>query len=159
MDELKLDQDPDNKRIQIDSNSAETNLTIKNEENTMLGVELLANQKNNKADLSVTDSIGYSSGEDNVKSDKNITPNEDYDFFHQVGDDNINIQLKEEQGNKDPEIKTIHAPLPQDDPIKRCPSISRANELLKWQPSITLEQGLVKTIQYFEGLLIKQHSI
>ena len=35
MDELKLDQDPDNKRIQIDSNSAETNLTIKNEENTM----------------------------------------------------------------------------------------------------------------------------
>lgn len=117
MDELKLDQDPDNKVIQIDNDSSETNLTIKGDGNTMLGVELLANQKNNKADLSVTDSIGYSSGEDTVKSDKNITPNEDYDFFHQVGDDNVNMQLKEENGNKEPEIKKIQAPLPQDDPM------------------------------------------
>ena len=118
MDELKLDQNPDHKTIQFDNNSSETNINIKNDESTMLGVELLANRNNNKADLSVSDSIGYSSGEESisVKSDRNITPNEDYDFFHQVGEDNIELKIKEEE-NKDPEIKTIHAPLPQDDPM------------------------------------------
>src|SRR5690606_28456297 len=44
-------------------------------------------------------------------------------------------------------------PLPQDDPIKRRPDISRANRLLNWQPRVKLEQGLEKTIQYFEQLL------
>ena len=59
MDELKLDQNPDHKTIQIDNNSSETKINIKNDESTMLGVELLANRNNNKADLSVSDSIGY----------------------------------------------------------------------------------------------------
>ena len=94
LNELKLDQDPDNKMISLDSsNTLDTNINIKNDENTMLGVELLANQKNNKADLSVTDSIGYSSGEDSSKGNQNITPNEDYDFFNPVDG---NLQLKEE---------------------------------------------------------------
>ena len=53
MDELKLDQNPDHKTIQFDNNSSETNINIKNDESTMLGVELLANRNNNKADLSV----------------------------------------------------------------------------------------------------------
>ena len=118
MDELKLDQNPDHKTIQIDNNSSETKINIKNDESTMLGVELLANRNNNKADLSVSDSIGYSSGEEStsVKSDKNITPNEDYDFFHQVGENNIELKINEEE-TKDPEVKNIQAPLPQDDPI------------------------------------------
>ena len=115
MDELKLDQDPDHKMIQVENNPSETNINIKNEESTMLGVELLANQKNNKADLSVTDSIGYSSGEDSSKGNQNITPNEDYDFFNPVDG---NLQLKEEiKETKEPEIKKIQAPLPQDDPM------------------------------------------
>ena len=117
MDELKL-ENPDHKTIQIDNNASDTNINIKSNENTMLGVELLANQKNNKADLSVTDSIGYSSGEESlsVKSDKNITPNEDYDFFHPVGENNL--QLKEEKKEEiKSDIKKIHTPLPQDDPM------------------------------------------
>ena len=118
MDELKLDQNPDHKTIQIDNNSSETKINIKNDESTMLGVELLANRNNNKADLSVSDSIGYSSGEEStsVKSDKNITPNEDYDFFNRVGENNIELKINEEE-TKDPEVKNIQAPLPQDDPI------------------------------------------
>ena len=44
-------------------------------------------------------------------------------------------------------------PLPQDDPIKRRPDITRANRLLNWQPRIKLEQGLAETIHYFEKLL------
>jgi UDP-glucuronate decarboxylase len=43
--------------------------------------------------------------------------------------------------------------LPQDDPKQRRPDISKANEVLGWKPITPLEQGLVKTIDYFEGLL------
>jgi UDP-glucuronate decarboxylase len=46
-----------------------------------------------------------------------------------------------------------HAPSPQDDPKQRRPDISQAQELLGWTPRITLEKGLVKTIEYFEELL------
>ena len=43
----------------------------------------------------------------------------------------------------------IEAPLPQDDPKQRQPDISRAKRDLGWEPSVQLEQGLVKTIDYF----------
>ncbi len=39
--------------------------------------------------------------------------------------------------------------LPQDDPIKRCPDISKARTLLKWEPRVPLEAGLQRTIEYF----------
>jgi UDP-glucuronate decarboxylase len=39
--------------------------------------------------------------------------------------------------------------LPKDDPQRRRPDISQANELLDWLPAISLEQGLLKTIEYF----------
>jgi UDP-glucuronate decarboxylase len=42
-----------------------------------------------------------------------------------------------------------HRPLPPDDPGRRRPDISRARELLGWQPTISLEQGLKQTIPYF----------
>lgn len=45
--------------------------------------------------------------------------------------------------------------LPQDDPTRRKPDISRANELLNWKPSVPLQDGLSKTIAYFDDLLIK----
>jgi dTDP-glucose 4,6-dehydratase len=41
--------------------------------------------------------------------------------------------------------------LPIDDPIRRCPDISKANVLLGWKPEIDLAEGLRKTIKYFEG--------
>lgn len=44
-------------------------------------------------------------------------------------------------------------PLPQDDPIKRRPDITRAKRLMNWEPRVELDQGLKKTIQYFEQLL------
>ncbi|MEO1642627.1 MAG: UDP-glucuronic acid decarboxylase family protein [Pseudomonadota bacterium] len=47
----------------------------------------------------------------------------------------------------------VHKPLPQDDPRKRRPDITRAKEQLNWEPTIALRDGLVKTIAYFEDLL------
>ena len=49
--------------------------------------------------------------------------------------------------------KLIHAPLPQDDPMQRCPDITMARATLGWEPNIALEQGLLRTIAYFERLL------
>ena len=43
--------------------------------------------------------------------------------------------------------------LPEDDPKKRKPDISLAKKLLNWKPETSLEQGLLKTITYFENLL------
>jgi len=40
--------------------------------------------------------------------------------------------------------------LPIDDPLQRCPDISLANEILSWQPTISLESGLRKTISFFQ---------
>lgn len=45
--------------------------------------------------------------------------------------------------------KIIQEPLPQDDPQQRQPDISKAKRELGWQPSVPLEDGLVKTIEYF----------
>lgn len=42
--------------------------------------------------------------------------------------------------------------LPEDDPIKRKPDITKAKQLLKWSPSISLEQGLKKTIEYYRAV-------
>lgn len=49
--------------------------------------------------------------------------------------------------------KIISKPLPTDDPKQRKPDISLAREKLNWEPSISLEEGLQKTIKYFENLL------
>ncbi len=45
--------------------------------------------------------------------------------------------------------KTLHLPLPQDDPKQRQPNIERAKKLLNWQPTIALAEGLKKTVAYF----------
>src|SRR6476646_4037788 len=45
----------------------------------------------------------------------------------------------------------IYKPLPTDDPKVRQPDITRARTLLKWEPKVPLEEGLVKTIDYFKG--------
>jgi UDP-glucuronate decarboxylase len=49
--------------------------------------------------------------------------------------------------------KIIHRPLPPDDPGRRRPDITRARELLDWQPTVPLDTGLQKTIPYFDRRL------
>ena len=49
--------------------------------------------------------------------------------------------------------KLEYKPLPSDDPIQRRPDITLAREKLGWEPGIKLEEGLKKTIPYFEGFL------
>jgi dTDP-glucose 4,6-dehydratase len=46
--------------------------------------------------------------------------------------------------------KIIYQDLPVDDPKVRQPDITRARTLLGWEPKVKLEQGLVKTIDYFK---------
>jgi dTDP-glucose 4,6-dehydratase len=47
----------------------------------------------------------------------------------------------------------VFLPLPADDPKQRCPDISRARSLLGWEPSIGLEDGLIRTVDYFRGAI------
>jgi UDP-glucuronate decarboxylase len=49
--------------------------------------------------------------------------------------------------------RLIHRPLPEDDPIQRCPDITKARTLLGWEPRVPLEEGLSRTIAYFRNLL------
>jgi UDP-glucuronate decarboxylase len=53
--------------------------------------------------------------------------------------------------------RVVHKPLPKDDPQRRCPDIALARRLLDWQPTVALEQGLTRTIAYFEAELSAQH--
>jgi UDP-glucuronate decarboxylase len=52
--------------------------------------------------------------------------------------------------------KIAHRPLPSDDPKQRQPNISKAQELLNWGPTVALNEGLIKTIGYFENLLANE---
>jgi UDP-glucuronate decarboxylase len=49
--------------------------------------------------------------------------------------------------------KIIFNPLPEDDPVRRKPDISLAKEKLSWEPRIKIEEGLKKTISYFDEIL------
>lgn len=49
--------------------------------------------------------------------------------------------------------KLVYMPLPGDDPTQRKPVIALAKEKLDWEPTIALEEGLKKTIEYFKGVL------
>ena len=48
--------------------------------------------------------------------------------------------------------------LPQDDPKRRCPDITLARNTLSWEPKVSLEEGLAKTIAYFKNLLKKEEK-
>ncbi|MBN9563440.1 MAG: SDR family oxidoreductase [Alphaproteobacteria bacterium] len=52
--------------------------------------------------------------------------------------------------------KIMHRPLPQDDPLQRCPDIARAREVLGWEPTVQLDRGLQHTIAYFDTLLTER---
>lgn len=49
--------------------------------------------------------------------------------------------------------KIIYQPLPSDDPLMRNPDISLAKKELNWEPKINIDQGLARTIQFFESIL------
>lgn len=50
--------------------------------------------------------------------------------------------------------KMVFEPLPADDPTQRQPNISLAKEKLNWEPKIQLEEGLIRTIEYFKSIAI-----
>jgi UDP-glucuronate decarboxylase len=49
-----------------------------------------------------------------------------------------------------------YRPLPQDDPTQRCPDITLAKQLLGWEPTVALDDGLQRTIAYFARLLAER---
>lgn len=49
--------------------------------------------------------------------------------------------------------KLVFQPLPSDDPKQRKPNISRANTEINWRPTVNLESGLARTIEYFKKIL------
>jgi UDP-glucuronate decarboxylase len=49
--------------------------------------------------------------------------------------------------------RIVHVPLPVDDPRRRRPDISSANDVLGWKPTVQLRDGIVKTIEFFEHSL------
>jgi len=48
-------------------------------------------------------------------------------------------------------VEIVFEPLPQDDPKQRCPDISKARRLLKWEPKVGLDGGLKLTLDYFKN--------
>jgi UDP-glucuronate decarboxylase len=63
--------------------------------------------------------------------------------------------VKRMTGSRSP---IVHKPLPQDDPKRRQPDITLARAVLGWQPTVQLEQGLARTIAYFETQLTRDSS-
>jgi nucleoside-diphosphate-sugar epimerase len=49
--------------------------------------------------------------------------------------------------------KIVHSDLPVDDPRQRQPDITRARTLLDWEPEVSLEDGLMRTLEYFRSVV------
>jgi dTDP-glucose 4,6-dehydratase len=52
----------------------------------------------------------------------------------------------------------VFRPLPVDDPKVRQPDITKARTTLGWEPKVELEEGLVRTIEYFRSVLAVKAS-
>ena len=52
----------------------------------------------------------------------------------------------------------VHEPLPEDDPKRRCPDITRAKETLGWEPRVPVREGLKKTLEWFAGRLSRPEA-
>ena len=48
--------------------------------------------------------------------------------------------------------------LPIDDPLKRRPDIALANDILEWEPEVSLEKGLRKTLKWFKSVMEYQYE-
>jgi UDP-glucuronate decarboxylase len=55
--------------------------------------------------------------------------------------------------------KLVFEPLPSDDPKQRQPDITKAKAILDWEPTVSLREGLLKTIAYFDDLLTQNKTI
>jgi dTDP-glucose 4,6-dehydratase len=64
-------------------------------------------------------------------------------------------EILELTGNK---VKIIYKPLPVDDPKQRQPDITKAREMLNWQPTIKRNEGLKITYDYFKSLSPEEWS-
>jgi UDP-glucuronate decarboxylase len=53
----------------------------------------------------------------------------------------------------DSDCELQHLPLPADDPVRRKPDISRAQQVLGWEPAVPLSEGLARTVDYFRDVL------
>ena len=49
--------------------------------------------------------------------------------------------------------KVVYHSLPADDPLQRCPDITKAKDLLGWEPAVDLQDGLQRTIDWFRESL------
>ena len=47
--------------------------------------------------------------------------------------------------------------LPQDDPTRRCPDITRARTLLDWEPKVSLKEGLVRSLEFFKNRVAAEY--
>jgi UDP-glucuronate decarboxylase len=54
--------------------------------------------------------------------------------------------------------RIVHRPLPQDDPLQRCPDISMARAVLGWEPTVDLETGLGRAAAYFRKMLAESET-
>ena len=52
--------------------------------------------------------------------------------------------------------RIVYGELPQDDPMQRCPDITLARRTLDWEPHVALDDGLARTIAYFERMLVER---
>jgi dTDP-glucose 4,6-dehydratase len=53
----------------------------------------------------------------------------------------------------------VHEPLPEDDPKRRCPDITRARKVLNWEPHVTAEEGLKLTFEWFAQKLGRSEAV
>lgn len=68
------------------------------------------------------------------------------------------VEIVNETTGENSKARVRYLPIPQDDPKQRQPDISRAMEVLGWQPQIALHEGLVKTVGYFKRLLESENG-
>ena len=73
-----------------------------------------------------------------------------------VDEDHLRVVILQEiidlVGNDKAHI--IYNPLPIDDPKQRKPDISRAKEILNWQPKVSRKEGLIKSYEYFKHVVV-----
>ena len=54
--------------------------------------------------------------------------------------------------------KLEYCDLPTDDPKQRCPDITKARSILNWEPKVSLQEGLAKTVAYYQDLMKQETS-
>jgi UDP-glucuronate decarboxylase len=65
-------------------------------------------------------------------------------------------KIRQQTGSRS---EIVHQPLPADDPTRRRPDITRALERLRWQPSVSLDDGLARTIRDFRARMIERRAV